>query len=131
MDEWGRVRVSAERRGALLEEFDRSALSGAAFAQWAGVKYSTFAGWLHQRRKRGGSAVGMGNKQSVSWAEVAVVVEDPREVAGRGTRLSVRLPGGASLELDGGRETLRLAAEFLRELERVGGSAGAEGGQAC
>lgn len=39
----GRLQISRERREALLEEFDRSGLSGAAFAKHYGIKYSTFA----------------------------------------------------------------------------------------
>jgi hypothetical protein len=51
-DARGRVRVPVERREALLEEFDRSGLSGAAFARLAGIKYATFACWVSKRRKR-------------------------------------------------------------------------------
>ena len=53
-DGLGRVRTPVARRQSLLEEFEKSGLSGAKFAALAGVKYSTFAGWLHQRRRRGG-----------------------------------------------------------------------------
>ena len=48
----GRVRVPKERREALLDEFESSGASGANFARLAGVNYATFAGWVHQRRKR-------------------------------------------------------------------------------
>ena len=50
-DSIGRVVVTRERRSALLEEFDRSGMSGAQFAKWAGIKYQTFAYWVQQRRK--------------------------------------------------------------------------------
>lgn len=50
-DELGRVRTSRERREALLEEYERSGMSGAAFAQWAGIKYTTFASWAQKRRR--------------------------------------------------------------------------------
>ena len=40
-DTRGRVVVKAERRAALLEEFDRSGISGIQFAKMAGVKYTT------------------------------------------------------------------------------------------
>ena len=46
----GRVRVSAQRREALLDEFERSGVSGAKFARLAGIKYATFANWVLQRR---------------------------------------------------------------------------------
>jgi hypothetical protein len=38
-DARGRVRVPVERREALLDEFERSGLSGVKFAQMAGLKY--------------------------------------------------------------------------------------------
>ena len=50
----GRVLVSRERREALLEEFEKSGLSGVGFARMAGVKYATFASWIAaKKRKRG------------------------------------------------------------------------------
>ena len=42
-DARGRVRVPVERREALLDDFERSGLSGVKFAQMVGVKYPTFA----------------------------------------------------------------------------------------
>lgn len=50
-DRLGRVRVSAQRRRALLEEFDASSMSAAEFARWAGLKYQTFATWARKHRK--------------------------------------------------------------------------------
>ena len=50
-DSRGRVRVSAERREALLDEFERSGLSGVKFAEMVGVKYPTLANWVQKRRK--------------------------------------------------------------------------------
>jgi hypothetical protein len=46
VDRRGRVRVSRERREALLAQYDGSGQSGAAFAEWAGIKYPTFMSWL-------------------------------------------------------------------------------------
>jgi hypothetical protein len=51
-DTRGRVVVTAERREGLLAQFDQSGMSGIQFAKLAGVKYSTLAYWLQQRRKR-------------------------------------------------------------------------------
>ena len=42
-DAQGRVLVSRERRESLLEEYDRSGMSGVKFAQYVGIKYSTLA----------------------------------------------------------------------------------------
>ena len=50
-DAQGRVLVSRERREALLEEYDRSGMSGVKFAQYVGIKYSTLAYWLQSRRR--------------------------------------------------------------------------------
>ena len=38
-DSLGRVRVSRERREALLEEFEGSGMSAVRFAAWAGIKH--------------------------------------------------------------------------------------------
>jgi len=125
MDERGRVRVGRERRAELLAEYDRSGMSGAAFARWAGIKYPTFANWLQQRRNGYGgtrpTSRPNASAAAVQWAEI--VVGQAPAVPG-GAKLSVRLPGGASLELDGSRESLRLAVELLRELERTAANAG-------
>jgi transposase len=48
------VLVSRERRESLLEEYDRSGMSGVKFAQYLGIKYSTLAHWLQSRRRQRG-----------------------------------------------------------------------------
>lgn len=50
-DAAGRVRTDARRREELLDEFERSGLSGPKFARVAGVCYQTFAGWMQKRRR--------------------------------------------------------------------------------
>ena len=45
-DTRGRVRVFPEPREALLDEFEKSGMSGAKFARLAGVHYATFANWV-------------------------------------------------------------------------------------
>ena len=118
-----------------MAEYDRSGLSGAAFARWAGIKYPTFASWLQQRRNGyAGAGRALVEREvsqparresvaNVAWAEIVVGQAVPS-----GAKLNVRLPGGASLELDGTRESLRLAAELLCELERAGAN---RGGATC
>src|SRR5690606_8308018 len=110
-DRPGRARVSRERRETLLAEFDRSGLSGARFAEMAGVRYSTFAGWLHARRRRqrqdadkpGETPIRKG-RGGITWVEA---------VAGSGTpgsaALKVHLPGGAWMN-PGSKGQLRAAA---------------------
>ena len=51
-DAHGRVLVSAARREALLDEFERSGASAMRFARLAGLKYSRFANWVQARRRR-------------------------------------------------------------------------------
>ena len=50
-DRRGRVRVPLERGEALMDEFEKSGLSGAEFARLAGVTYAAFAHWRRKRRK--------------------------------------------------------------------------------
>lgn len=88
LDTQGRVRVSKEQRRVILAEFARSGVSAARFAQRAGLKYSTFAGWVqrYRRTKRPGP------KPPVRLLE-AVVTPSPSTPV-----LRVHLPGGARLE---------------------------------
>ena len=52
VDTLGRVRRTAEQREAILDEFDRSGMSGTGFTAHYGIKYTTFACWLQARRGR-------------------------------------------------------------------------------
>jgi hypothetical protein len=57
-DVLGRVRTSRERREQLLDEFEKSGLTGQKFAEVVGIKYQTFATWAQRRRRqRGDTAV--------------------------------------------------------------------------
>jgi transposase-like protein len=49
-DALGRMKYSAAQRTALVDEFERGGLSGAAFARIVGVHYQTFASWVQKRR---------------------------------------------------------------------------------
>ena len=51
-DALGRVRTPPERREQLLDEFERSGISGVKFAELTGLKYQTLATWLQQRKRR-------------------------------------------------------------------------------
>ena len=111
-DTAGRVRTSKERRALLLGEYDRSGLSGARFAKMAGIKYQTFANWLHVRRRQtqGGSKKPQ-RRKAVTWVEAV-----PHATAA----LRVELPGGAWLEVSSAAQA-RTAAMLLREM--AGGGA--------
>lgn len=99
-DALGRMQYSAEQRTAMLDEFERSGLSGAAFARRVGVHYQTFASWAQKRRlAQGGYQMRAANvaaphpsRAPVRLLEaVAAQVEPP--IAAR--RMAATLPGEA------------------------------------
>lgn len=89
LDTKGRVRTTKEQRRAILTEFERSGMSAAQFARRTGLKYSTFAYWL-QRYRRTKRPV---RKTPVRLLEAVLTTPTPATV------LTVRLPGGARLEV--------------------------------
>ena len=125
-----RVRLPREKREALLDEFERSGVSGARFAGIYGIKYQTFANWMQKRRKErkkagveGTSGGGEEREKdgAVRWLEAV----GTREVAIGGTATGRRMGGATSLriELAGGMRMeishpsqINLAAELLRVL---------------
>jgi hypothetical protein len=121
-DTRGRVRVPPDRREALLDEFERSGLSGARFARMAGVKYPTLANWLQKRRKAReqsaeptGPSIGEAamTKGPVRLFEAVVGEGVGRPVSRMSeTGLMIELPGGGRMRVESPIE-LRLAAELL------------------
>jgi hypothetical protein len=125
-DKMGRVRVSRARREALLNEFERGGTSGAQFADYVGIKYSTFANWLQKRQRRQASGVGIDNQSRalkskrtapIRWLET--MVEGEGKESRTEARLRVHLPGGAHLEITNGPQA-GLAAVLLENLGRLG-----------
>ena len=147
-DVLGRVLTSAERREALLDEFEKSGVSGKQFAALVGVNYQTFATWIQSRRRRRGdyeairaaklSATATPKKDATKrtaaalplrWLE-AVVEEQPRidEDAAASVRVPATAAGNAPalcVHLPGGARLeiadptqVALAAELLRSLEK-------------
>lgn len=106
-DKLGRVQVPPERREAILDEFERSGMSGIAFARHHGIKYQTFAAW-RKRRKRV-ATVAPDRKSAF------VLVEPPREVPSN-LGLEIELGGGARLRIRS-RADVVLAAELIRNLD--------------
>lgn len=117
-DSRGRVQTPVERREALLDEFERSGLSGAKFAALVGLKYQTFSAWATRRRKQRQSEQSPPPAKLVEpvpklqWVEA--VVEKEASSSGKGM-LSVHLPGGARMEIGDVRQAA-LAGELLRAL---------------
>jgi len=112
-DSRGRVRTPRERREALLEEYERSGMSGIAFAKEHGIKYTTLASWIQKKKKRTlsdqkGPELGAG----VQWVEA--VLPEQRDYIEQGAPLIVRI-GGAEMEV-ADRKGAMLAAEVLRQL---------------
>ena len=126
-DRRGRVRVPAERREALLAEFERGGTSAAEFARLTGLKYATFAGWVAQRKRRRAAAAAAlpadgGLAAVVPGRAVrlfeAVVVPAPAALAC--AELRIELPGGARLRVECAAQ-VPLAVELLGALAAKGG----------
>jgi transposase-like protein len=87
-DRRGRVSWPRERREQLLDEYERSGLTQAAFARREGVRYPTFAHWVQERRRA--TLPGSGRRPAVSPRFVEVGVP----AAASSPELSVTLPCG-------------------------------------
>lgn len=86
-DRRGRVNWPRERRERLLDDYEGSGLSQAAFARREGVRYPTFAHWVQQRRRGASASPERGPAATPRFVEVGVPVAPSPE-------LSVSLPGG-------------------------------------
>jgi hypothetical protein len=121
-DSRGRARVSRSRREELLDEFERSGLSGAEFARLAGVKYQTFANWRQARQRCQRGALSPPAERAVKgppveWLE-AVMDQAQAAPLASVSALLVRLPSGAVLEVATAAQTT-LAAALLRAWEKA------------
>lgn len=121
-DVLGRVHTPRARREALLEEFERSGVSGKQFAALLGVNYQTFASWVQKRRKARGQYPFAKQKPGVARRSEglrlveAVIESGSAQAAGAGgAPLWVQLPGGVRLEVSNARQAV-LAADLLRAL---------------
>ena len=96
VDSRGRVRVSRQRREELLAEYDRGGMSAASFAEWAGIKYPTFAWWLQERRREAKKVTTAEKAPAMEWVEA--VVETGSGRAGEGG-LEIEMPGGVKMRV--------------------------------
>ena len=109
-DRFGRVKVSAARRNALLDEYECSGLSGMEFAAMMGIKYPTFATWVQKRRiERDKPAV-----PKARWLEALLPAGGQDQPQAPSIILS--LPGGSKLSMATPAEA-GIVAELLLALE--------------
>jgi hypothetical protein len=109
-DMLGRVKMPLARREQLLDEFERSGLSGQKFAAVVGVKYPTFATWAQKRRRQRGAYPAVKRPKQLRWLEAVV---EPN--AGDKGPLALELPGGVRVEIKDVQQAV-LAAALLRAL---------------
>ena len=114
----GRVQTPPERRESLLDEFERSGLSGTKFAELTGMKYQTFAAWAARRRKQRGVVQGpVKATHPVRWLEA--VVSDAKSPTSRlMAPVKLRLPTGAWIEV-AELSQVSLAAALAQALEEA------------
>jgi hypothetical protein len=93
-DALGRVKTPATRREALLDEFERSGMSGVQFAEFVGIKYQTFATWAQLRRRK---RKAVAPKQQC-WME-AVIEQSQSPAEQNQAPLRLHLPCGARVEI--------------------------------
>jgi len=132
-DALGRVQRTVAQREAVLDEWERSGLSGTAFARISGIHYQTLATWRQQRRrKRGEVRTGTRGRMpsrsasspqglrlvevAAATAETAISVLPSTTVGGNDSGvLEVALPGGAVARMINPQQAL-LLAELLKAL---------------
>lgn len=101
------VRLPKAQREAILDEFERSGLSGTAFAKAHGIKYTTFAGWARKRRK---------NPQRPQLAEI-IVDGQPDSSWSSSSEFRLHLPGEAWITLNDQPEQIQCIAQLLKALK--------------
>lgn len=115
-DVLGRIQRTREQRERILDEYERSGVSGAKFAALCGVKYQTFANWLQCRKRQRNARPKRppGRKTSkVQWLEARV---QPTESLPQ-TGLLLQFPGGAAARIST-QQHIDLAAALVRALEK-------------
>ena len=111
-DTLGRVRTPRKKREQILDEYERSGMSGAAFAALVGVKYSTLSSWIQQRRKNG-AAASLATAATVRWVEAVPA----HEVTAPPTSGPLRVQIGAAVWLEvSNAEQASWAGQMLRTM---------------
>ena len=112
VDEVGRVQTPPEKREAMLAEYDRSGMTGAQFARFVGVRYSTLMYWLQKRRKEAGHGEQIATRRQdhPRWLEARVEGEVPKS-----ENIVVEVGGGIRMQV-GNHTQAVLAGEVLRAM---------------
>ena len=111
-DTLGRVRTPREKREQIIDEYERSGMSGAAFAALVGLKYSTLSWWIQQRRKNG-AAASLATAATVRWVEAVPA----HEVTAPPTSGPLRVQIGAAVWLEvSNAEQASWAGQMLRTM---------------
>ena len=110
-DAGGRLFVPTGRQIELVQEFERSGLSAPKFAAMAGVKYQTFVTW----RRKHGTAAPVRRRSASEMPEDAAWMEAMVATPTGASRLTLRLPGGATAEITH-RDQLPLAVLLLKSI---------------
>ena len=126
-DARGRVLIPRQRRELLLEEYDRSGMSGVRFAKYVGIRYTTLAYWLkrqkaasrsrHREREKLLMKAGRDTEPASSngtWIE-AVVDKNGSAIRAPARALRIDFAGGAYCQISSVAE-VALAAELLGRL---------------
>ncbi len=120
-DTLGRIKTPRERRERLLDEFERSGLSGVKFAALVGLKYQTLASWVQRRRRQRGNPAAtelpVPRGEKLQWLE-AVIESAQTSTDKPPGPLVVHLPGGARVEVVDLRQ-VGLVAALVRALEKT------------
>jgi hypothetical protein len=114
-DVLGRMHRTPEQRERILDEYERSGLSGPNFAALCGVKYQTFAAWLARRKsQRQPHPKRQPHRKSnqVQWLEASM-----QPVTAANASLLLQLPGGGQAQLSSPAQ-IALAAALLRALQK-------------
>jgi len=112
-DVLGRVKTPKARREALLDEFEKSGLTGQKFAEVVGIKYQTFATWAQKRRRAREAYPAIKRPKQLRWLEAVV---DQNAGDKNPLPLVLELPGGAKVQIADARQAA-LAAAMLRALQ--------------
>lgn len=118
-DSRSRVRSSLVQRLEVVEQYDRSGLSGPAFCQVAGINYQTFVGWRKEARRQAAAQAGDSELQpAVEPSRAIALVEAVLQAAPPARSqegLQVHLPGGARLVITDAAQ-MPLAVQLIQAL---------------